>query len=80
MFNFWRNMAMPELLENYLDRGSLARQLGVSERTIHRYENQPDGLPSLLIGGRRMYKLDSIRAWLERRERHPNPSRSRRAA
>jgi hypothetical protein len=80
MFNFWRNMAMPELLENHVDRGSLARQLGVSERTVFRYENQPDGLPSLLLGGRRMYKLDSVRAWLERRERKPNPTRSRRAA
>ena len=72
-------MVMPELLENYLNRGSLARQLGVSERTVFRYENQPDGLPSLLIGGRRMYRLDSVRAWLERRERKPNPTRRRAA-
>jgi hypothetical protein len=79
MFNFWRNVAMPELLENYLDRRSLARQLGVSERSVFRYENQPDGLPSLLLGGRRMYKLDSVRAWLERRERKPNPTRRRAA-
>ncbi len=70
---------MPELLENYLDRGSLARQLGVSERTVCRYENQPDGLPSLLLGGKRLYRLDSVRAWLERRERKPNPTRHRAA-
>jgi hypothetical protein len=71
---------MAKLLEDYVDRATLAEDLGVNWRTIHRYENQPDGLPSLLLGGRRMYKLDSVRAWLERRERKPNPTRSRRAA
>jgi hypothetical protein len=71
---------MTNILEGYVDRPALAQQLGVSWRTIHRYENLPDGLPSLMIGGRRMYKLDSVRAWLERRERKPNPTRGRRTA
>ena len=71
---------MTNVLEGYVDRPALAQQLGVSWRTIHRYENQPDGLPSLMIGGRRMYKLDSVRAWLERRERKPNPTRGRQSA
>ncbi len=46
-------MAMPELLEGYLDRAALAAALGVSARTLCRYEAEPNGLPSLLIGGRR---------------------------
>ena len=71
---------MAKLLEDYIDRATLAAELGVNWRTIHRYENQPDGLPSLLIGGRRMYRVDSVRAWLERRERKPNPTRGRRGA
>ena len=71
---------MAKLLEDYIDRPTLAEELGVNWRTIPRYENQPDGLPSLLIGGRRMYRVDSVRAWLERRERQRNPTRGRRGA
>jgi hypothetical protein len=71
---------MNALLEGYIDRPTLARELGVSVRSVARYETLPDGLPSLMIGGRRLYKLASVRAWLEARERRPNPSRARRAA
>jgi DNA-binding transcriptional MerR regulator len=71
---------MAKLLEDYIDRLTLAEELGVNWRTIHRYENQPDGLPSLLIGGRRMYRLESVRAWLKSRERQRNPTRGRREA
>ena len=71
---------MAKLLEDYIDRLTLAEELGVNWRTIHRYENQPDGLPSLLIGGRRMYRLESVKAWLARRERQRNPTRGRREA
>lgn len=72
---------MTTLLDGYVDRAGLAAQLKVSERTLIRYESERDGLPSLMLGGRRMYKLDSVRAWLERRERSANPSRrARRAA
>ena len=71
---------MAKLLEDYIDRLTLAEELRVNWRTVHRYENQPDGLPSLLIGGRRMYRLESVKAWLERRERQRNPTRGRRTA
>ncbi len=70
---------MTTLLADYLDRDALAAELGVSTRTVARYEYEPDGLPSLLIGGRRKYKIDSVKAWLERRERKPNPTRRRAA-
>jgi hypothetical protein len=72
-------MKHTDLLSNYIDRACLAESWGVSMRTLARYEALPDGLPSLLLGGRRMYKLDSVRAWLERRERKPNPTRRRAA-
>ena len=70
---------MAKLLEDYVNRQELAEQLGVSWRTLCRYEEERDGLPSLILGGRRMYRLESVRAWLERRERRPNPSRQRAA-
>ena len=62
-------------LDEYLPRTELAKQIGVCERTIARYENSADGLPVTLIGGRRFYKIDSVRAWLASRERKPNPRR-----
>lgn len=63
------------ILEEYLNRDDLAKELGCSPRTVCRYENEPDGLPSTRIGGRVLYHLASVRSWLSRRERKPNPRR-----
>lgn len=52
-----------------------ARKLGVSPRTLARYEHQPDGLPSIKIGGRKFFRKEAIAAWLKARERRPNPRR-----
>lgn len=68
-------MSPAELIADYVDRASLAEALKVSPRTLSRYESQPDGLPSVMIGGRKCYRLESVRKWLERRERHPNKRR-----
>ena len=73
-------MSNPGILDGYLTRQQLAEQMGVSWRTICRYEDMADGLPSLLIGGKKIYRVESVRQWLERRERRPNPTRTRRAA
>lgn len=64
---------MTELLDGYLDRATLAAQLNVSERTLSRYESERDGLPSLMLGGRRLYRLEAVREWLQRRERMTSP-------
>jgi hypothetical protein len=64
------------LLDDYIPRRVLAKQLGdLSDRTIARYEAAPDGLPSTIIGGRKFYRLEAVRAWLAARERRPNPQR-----
>lgn len=63
------------LLDDFLPRADLAEQLGVSERTLARYENAPDGLPVTTIGGRKLYRIDSVREWIAARERRPNPRR-----
>lgn len=67
---------MTNILSDYLDRATLAEALHCSERTVARYENQPDGIPSLMVGGRKFYRLTAIRDWLDRRERKPNPRRA----
>jgi hypothetical protein len=65
----------PGILADFVDRATLAQQLRCTEKTIWRYENAPDGLPSLMIGGRKYYRLSAVMAWLAKRERKPNPRR-----
>lgn len=73
-------MTQVNLLSGYLPRADLAAELGVSERTLARYENRPDGLPSSVIGGRKLYRIESVRNWLLAQEHRPNPSKRGRAA
>ena len=68
---------MTTLLDEYLTREGLAAELHVTPRTISRYENEGDGLPSTTIGGRKYYHTGSVKQWLKNRERRPNPRRSR---
>jgi hypothetical protein len=72
-------MKHTDLLSDYIDRPCLAESWGVSTRTLARYESLPDGLPSLLLGGRRLYHVPTAMGWLEQRLERPNPSRRRRA-
>jgi len=64
------------LLDDYRNRAELAQELRCSERSIWRYENLPDGLPSVLIAGRKFYRIQAVRDWLAKRERRPNPRRA----
>ncbi len=64
-----------DLLAGYISRAELAQSLCLNERTIYRYENQPDGLPCMVLGGRKLYKLETVRKWIEGREKRPNPRR-----
>lgn len=67
---------MTAILSDYIDRPTLASELHVSERTIWRYEQLPNGLPSLKIGGRKLYRRSSVLAWIETREISRNPRRA----
>lgn len=64
------------LLEDFIDRATLARELGCVPKTIQNYENQADGLPSVLIAGRKYYRRAAVIAWIAKRERKPNPRRA----
>ena len=59
-------MSLKEITKNYTDRVSLAEALKISPRTVSRYEKQ--GLPCLMIGGRKLYHMDAITKWLKERE------------
>lgn len=64
-----------DILEDFIDRATLAAQLRCSEKTIARYEAVPDGLPSVMIGARKFYRVQAVRDWITKRERKPNERR-----
>ena len=64
-----------DILADYVDRSQLAEKLNCSTRTISRYMAEPDGLPYVRVGGRTLFRLETVRRWLERREHYPNPTR-----
>ncbi len=63
------------LLDGYLTRAQLADELRCSERTIARYEQARDGLPYMIVAGRRFYQIETVKLWMQGRVVHPNPSR-----
>jgi hypothetical protein len=66
------------LLAGYMTRAELAAELDCHERTIARYEGLPDGLPSVTIAGRKLYRLADVRAFIENRFTTPQPVRKSR--
>ncbi len=70
------------LLDGYLARPDLAREIGKSERTITRFMHEKDGLPFVRIGRTPYFRIASVRVWLDRRETTMNPTtrKHRRAA
>ncbi|MEX4007684.1 hypothetical protein [Neoaquamicrobium sediminum] len=61
------------ILEGYAKRNELAAAIGVTERTIARWTDQPNGLPVTKIGNRVFYRLESARNWIAEREVSRNP-------
>jgi hypothetical protein len=54
---------MITLLSDYLDREALRKALKIGSRSLAALERR--GLPSFMLGGRRMYRLSAARAWLD---------------
>jgi len=64
---------MSNLLDDYIPKREAADQLGCSTRTLDRYENEPDGLPSVRVAGRTFYLIEDLKAFIAKRKRFPNP-------
>lgn len=64
-----------ELLAEYVTQPELAKAFDVTTRTIRVYENLPNGLPSVKVGRKKMYRLSSVKKWIEGREVYPNKQR-----
>jgi predicted DNA-binding transcriptional regulator AlpA len=65
------------LLDGYLRRNELAQQLGVSPRTIDRWQTLRCGPPRVAIGRTILYNLDSVRQWLRSKEESATSGTSR---
>jgi hypothetical protein len=72
-------MALQELLTDFVEDDALAEELDRHPRTIKRWPDQPDGLPFVRLGNRRLYHVPTVRDWPMRRLRKPNPRRAVRA-
>jgi hypothetical protein len=67
------------ILAGYIAPGQLARELGVSERTLARWHAARLGPPRVTIGRRPYYRLTSVAEWIALREEKPPERRGRRA-
>jgi hypothetical protein len=65
-------MTSNELLADFVEDDELAAANNRHVRTIHRWSDQPDGLPFLKLGNKRIYHLPTVREWMLRRMHRPN--------
>jgi hypothetical protein len=66
------------LLADWVDNPQLAQEFSVNERTVVRWQDQPDGMPFAKVGRRRLSHIPTAREWLKARLRRPNPRRAQR--
>jgi predicted DNA-binding transcriptional regulator AlpA len=59
------------LLEEYLPPKALASELGVSLRTIYRWNALGYGPPRVKVGAKILYHTEAVRDWLKANERGP---------
>jgi predicted DNA-binding transcriptional regulator AlpA len=56
------------VLEGFLRREELATQLGLSPRTIDRWQALREGPPRVHVGRTILYNVESVREWLRSKE------------
>jgi predicted site-specific integrase-resolvase len=61
-------MSKPKI-DGYLSEEELAAQLGVVPRTLKRWRMRGQGPPFTRIVRRPVYRIESVRKWLQSRER-----------
>ncbi len=60
-----------QLLEGYLKREQLAKELGKTLRTIDRWERRRIGPPRVVVGRMILYRKEAVREWLLSQEQPP---------
>jgi predicted DNA-binding transcriptional regulator AlpA len=69
----------PLVLDGFLRREELAQQLGLSSRTIDRWEALRIGPPRVCVGRTILYQIQSVREWLISREKQAFSEKRRRS-
>ncbi len=69
-----------DILAGYVEKPELAREFEVSERTVDRWCNQPNGLPHVKVGRRTYFSIESVKKWLGSRETQRNKRKGPRTA
>jgi len=67
MFNKM-DMAMTELLKDYIPRKDLAEELGYTEKTLINWELDGRGPPATRLGRRVLYFRPTVQKWLREQE------------
>jgi hypothetical protein len=67
-----------KLLDGFLDLVPFANEVERDPRTVRRWLDQPDGLPSTRLGSRILIHVPTARDWLFSRMRGRNPTRAAR--
>ena len=65
----------PEILQDFADVPTFAKQVNRCETTIERWTKKPDGLPFTKMGQRKLIHIPTARQWLLDRMQRPNPRR-----
>lgn len=66
------------LLDDFMTVHQLARELGVSSRTLARWHAMRIGPARCTIGKLILYRTEAVREWLANREQSPERDRRRR--
>jgi hypothetical protein len=69
-------MSSPKLLDDdWSEAASLAAEVKRHPRTVNRWMSEPDGLPYVRLGNRRIIHRQTFHEWLIGRMKRPNPRR-----
>jgi hypothetical protein len=63
------------VLDDYVPEAEFAEANNLSQRTVARYRNMPDGIPWMLWNGQVHIHIPGARDFVARRVKYPNPSR-----
>jgi len=57
------------ILEGYCTPVQLAKELGITLRTLSRWEMERTGPPRTIVGRKVFYKIEAVRIWLDAPEK-----------
>lgn len=69
--------ARDAILSGWVSRADLARELGLTEDTLRRWEDRRTGPACVRAGRKVLYRRSTIEAWLEAQEQPPPAVRLR---